>query len=81
MSGQCLPFFRAQGKRKHCVTNGRRAAALLSNVVVIVEGQFWALWRHKPRNGLLRTLSASQKVLRRPVRGFLCTGCTETLFL
>ena len=36
---------------------------------------------HKPRNGLLRTLCGYQKVLRRPVRGFPCTGCAETLFL
>ena len=36
---------------------------------------------HKPQNGLLRTLCGFQKVLRRPVRGFPCTGCTETLFL
>ena len=34
---------------------------------------------HKPRNGLLRTLSGSRKVLRRPVRGLPWTGCTETL--
>ena len=29
----------------------------------------------------LRTLCGFQKVLRRPVPGFPCTGCTETLFL
>ena len=45
------------------------------------EGQFWAPWRYKPGNGLLRTLSGFQKVLRRPVRGFPCTGCTEMLLL
>ena len=44
-----------------------------------IGGKFWAPWTHQPRNGLLRTLSGSQKVLRRPVRGFPCTGCTETL--
>ena len=40
-------------------------------------GKFWAPWTHKPRNGLLRTLCGFQKVLRRPVRGFPCTGCTQ----
>ena len=44
-------------------------------------GKFWALWTHKPRNGPLRTPCGFHKVLRRPVRGFPCTGCTETVFL
>ena len=34
---------------------------------------------HHPLNRLLRTLSLSQKVLRRPVRRFPYTGYTETL--
>ena len=42
----------------------------------IMPPLIWALWTHKPRNGLLRTLCGFQKVLRRPVRGFPCTGCT-----
>ena len=32
---------------------------------------------HKPRNGLLRTLSGFQKVLRRPVRGFRVQGAQK----
>ena len=31
---------------------------------VTKEGQFWALWTHKPRNGLLRTLSVVFRGLR-----------------
>ena len=42
----------------------------------ISEGNF-SYPGHTPRNGLLRTLCGLQKVLRRPVRGFPCTGYTE----
>ena len=45
----------------------------------LLVGQLRAPWTHKPLSGLVRTQSGSQKVLRRCVRGFPCTGCTETL--
>ena len=40
-------------------------------------GQLRTPWTQKPLSGLLRTLSRSQKVLRRPVRGFPCTGAQK----
>ena len=45
----------------------------------LLVGQLRAPWTHKPLNSLLRTLSRSQKVVRRPVQGFPFTGYTETL--
>ena len=45
----------------------------------LLVGQLRAPRTRKPLSGLLRTLSGSQKVLRRRVWGFPYTGCTETL--
>ena len=59
---------------------------------LVLEGALYSLLSPPPHrtirfplpiclSQLLRTLCGFQKVLRRPIRGFLCTGRTEALFL